>query len=102
MSTATVGELNPLVGFNQRSKIVSEQAKQFEDLRIWQEARQLVVKLYSDFKIGPGAHDFGFKDQIQRAGISIVNNIAEGFERETDNDFAKFLDYAYASFALSF
>ncbi len=76
---------------------MSERVNQFEDLRIWQEARQLVVHLYGDFKDGPGVRDFGFKDQIQRAGISIMNNIAEGFERETDTDFAKFLDYAKGS-----
>ena len=76
---------------------MSERVAKFEDLRIWQDARELVMNLYNDFKDGPGAKDFGFKDQIQRAGISIMNNIAEGFERETDLDFAKFLDYAKGS-----
>jgi four helix bundle protein len=63
--------------------------RQFEDLWIWQEARKLVSDIYSDFNSGYGSKDFGFRDQIQRAGISIMNNIAEGFERGTDPDFAK-------------
>lgn len=76
---------------------MSDRVESFEDLRIWQDARKLVTNLYNDFKDGQGARDFGFKDQLQRAGISIMNNIAEGFERETDLDFAKFLDYAKGS-----
>ena len=61
-------------------------AKRFEDLWIWQQARILVKEVYSDFgPRTPGERDFGFRDQIQRAGISIMNNIAEGFERRTDN-----------------
>ena len=49
--------------------------KTFEDLWIWQEARLLVKLIYQDFGKGtPGHHDYGFKDQIQRAGVSIMNN----------------------------
>jgi four helix bundle protein len=56
--------------------------QKFEDLRIWQEARELVKLIYLDFGKGtPGHHDYGFKDQIQRAGVSIMNNSAEAFER---------------------
>ena len=76
---------------------MSEPAKRFEDLRIWQQARRLVGDVYCDFREGAAARDFGFKDQVQRAAVSIMNNIAEGFERGTDTDFAKFLDYAKAS-----
>ncbi len=65
----------------------------FEDLRIWQEARELVKLIYLDFGKGtPGQHDYGFKDQIQRAGISIMNNSAEGFERRSFADSARFFD----------
>jgi four helix bundle protein len=75
-----------------------EKAKHFEDLWIWQEARALVKEVYYDFRKGtPGRNDYGFCDQIQRAGISIMNNIAEGFERRTDADFARFLDIAKGS-----
>ncbi|MAE67797.1 MAG: four helix bundle protein [Phycisphaeraceae bacterium] len=69
----------------------------FEDLRIWQQARRLVASVYRDFKTGTGSRDFGFKDQVQRAGVSIMNNIAEGFERSSDNEFARFPDYAKGS-----
>lgn len=73
-------------------------AKRFEDLWIWQQARELVREIYSDFGPGtPGERDFGFRDQIQKAGVSIMNNIAEGFERKTDKEFARFLDISKGS-----
>ena len=72
-------------------------AQFFEDLWVWQQAREFVKEIYSDFKQGDGYRDFGFRDQIQRAGLSIMNNIAEGFERKSDADFARFLDFAKAS-----
>jgi four helix bundle protein len=72
--------------------------KSFEDLRIWQEARELVRLMYTDFKKGSrGFNDFDLKSQLCKAGLSIMNNIAEGFERETDADFARFLDIAKGS-----
>ncbi len=74
-----------------------EKARRFEDLWIWQQARSLVKEIYEDFNNGPGSRDFGFRDQIQRAGISIMNNIAEGFERKSDNEFRRFLDIAKGS-----
>jgi four helix bundle protein len=74
-----------------------EAAKRFEDLWIWQQARELVRAIYEDFRAGASAKDFGFRDQIQKAGVSIMNNIAEGFERATDADFARFLDVAKGS-----
>jgi four helix bundle protein len=73
-------------------------AGRFEDLRIWQEARLLVREIYASFGNGsPAAKDWGFRDQIQRASISIMNNIAEGFERVTPSDFARMLDIAKGS-----
>jgi four helix bundle protein len=74
-----------------------EKAKRFEDLWIWRQARELVKEIYKDFGAGTGSKDFGFRDQIQRAGVSIMNNIAEGFERSTDAEFARFLDVAKGS-----
>ena len=74
-----------------------EKAKTFEDLWIWQQARILVKEIYQDFNEGSGSRDFGFRDQIQRAGVSIMNNIAEGFERISDVEFARFLDIAKGS-----
>ena len=74
-----------------------EKAKRFEELWIWQQARELVKEIYQDFKTGPGSKDFGFRGQIQDAGISVMNNIAEGFERRTDPEFSRFLDIAKGS-----
>ena len=76
----------------------TKQYKTFEDLWIWQEARALVKLIYQDFGKGTlGYNDFGFKDQIQRAGISIMNNTAEGYERPSKADYARFLDIAKGS-----
>lgn len=69
-------------------------AERFEDLRIWQEARALVGEAYRGFA---RCGDFAFRDQIQRASLSVMNNIAEGFERRTRKDFAHFLDLAKGS-----
>ena len=74
-----------------------EKAKRFEDLWIWQKARELVKDIYKDFHSGPCSKDYGFRGQIQEAGVSIMNNIAEGFERRTDPEFARFLDIAKGS-----
>jgi len=77
--------------------VVIEKVERFEDLWIWQEARKLVNGVYADFRQGPGSKDFGFRNQIQAAGISVMNNIAEGFERSPDAEFARFLDIARGS-----
>ncbi len=75
-----------------------EKVESFEDLWIWQEARILVQEIYGDFgRDMPAERDYGFRGQIQTAGISIMNNIAEGFERTTDADKARFLDIAKGS-----
>lgn len=72
--------------------------RNFEDLWIWQQSRALVNDVYSDFCEGtPAARYFAFRDQMERAAISVMNNIAEGFERGTDVDFARFLDIARGS-----
>jgi four helix bundle protein len=72
-------------------------ARRFEELWVWQQARELVQEIYEDFRSGIGSKDFGFRDQIQRAGVSVMNNIAEGLERSTDVEFARFLDVARGS-----
>ena len=66
----------------------------FEELFVWQEARELVKHIY---KVFGKSKDYGFKDQIQRASVSIMNNIAEGFERSSDKEFIRFLFIAKAS-----
>ena len=60
----------------------------FEDLISWQKGQKLVILLYSIFKDN---RDYSFKDQILRASISIMNNLAEGFERYTNKDLKNFL-----------
>jgi len=73
-------------------------ARSFEDLWIWKQARILVNDVYRDFgDDSPAGKDFGFRNQIQRSAVSSMNNIAEGFERMTDDDFAHFLDVAKSS-----
>ncbi|MCF6184781.1 MAG: four helix bundle protein [Bacteroidales bacterium] len=66
----------------------------FEDIVAWQKSRELVLKIYSIFK---NSKDFGFKNQIERAAVSVMNNIAEGFERRTNNEFKYFLYVAKGS-----
>lgn len=66
----------------------------FEDIEAWKEARLLVKDIYNYFK---SIKDFSFKDQIQRASISIMSNIAEGFDRGSNKEFIKFLIIARAS-----
>ena len=50
----------------------------FKDLKVWQQAKMLAVKIYKITNEGPFQRDFGFKDQIRRAAISVPSNIAEG------------------------
>ena len=69
-------------------------AERFEDLRIWQQARQLANAVYETLD---DSRDYGFRDQIQRASVSAMNNIAEGFERRTSREFGHFLDIAKGS-----
>ena len=69
----------------------------FEDLEVWQLSRRLTGKIYQVSQNGPCARDFGFCDQIRRAVVSIVSNIAEGFERRSNGQFIQFLDIANGS-----
>lgn len=69
----------------------------FEDLVAWQEARRLASVIYSLCRKGSLAKDFGMRDQIQRAAVSVGSNIAEGFERSGNREFANFLWIAKGS-----
>ncbi len=71
--------------------------KHFEDLPIWQTAKELAVATYKMTKSGNWTKDLGFKNQIQRAAISISSNIAEGFERNSKKEFIQFLYIARGS-----
>ena len=68
--------------------------QQFEDMRIWQDSRMLTGKIYRAFS---NCKDFSFRDQIQRAAVSIINNISEGYERSSKAEFIRFLDIAKGS-----
>jgi four helix bundle protein len=69
----------------------------FEEILSWQKAKDLAVEIYQiKFKTNYGI-DVGFKDQIQRAAISIMSNIAEGFERGTNKEFIRYLYIAKGS-----
>lgn len=68
--------------------------KRFEDFLCWQRARELTRTVYATFK---GCRDFGFRDQIQRAAVSVMSNIAEGFESGTRQEFLNYLYIAKAS-----
>jgi len=71
--------------------------KHFEDITVWQKARYLTKQIYIVSNEGQFATDYGLRDQIRRASISIVSNIAEGFERSGNNEFARFLAMAKGS-----
>lgn len=70
------------------TQTVKPKIGRFEDIIDWQKARQLTVLVYAQFK---DCGDFGFRDQIQRAAISVMNNVAEGFERSGDKELKRFL-----------
>jgi len=69
----------------------------FEDIRAWQEVRKLTKQIYALTRIGDFAKDFGLRDQIQRAAVSAMTNIAEGFDCESKPEFARFLSIARRS-----
>ena len=66
----------------------------FENLFVWQEARELVKLIYRIMEV---CRDWGFKDQIQRTAVSIMNNIAEGADSGSDSKYANFLNIAHGS-----
>ncbi len=68
--------------------------ERFEDIKAWQKAKDLSVAIYRLFE---ASKDFGFKDQIQSASVSVMNNIAEGFERKGNKEFSYFLYVAKGS-----
>ena len=71
--------------------------KRFEEIEAWQDSRQLVKTIYKHTRSGHFGKDFILRDQIRRASISIMANIAEGFERKGDVEFRRFLYIAKAS-----
>ena len=67
-------------------------AGSFEELKVWQKARELANLIYSATRHGvSSSRDFGLIDQIRRASVSVISNIAEGFERGSYTEFLQFL-----------
>ena len=73
--------------------------QKFEDLKVWQKAREVNLHIYKLSNKGSFSKDFGLRDQIRRASVSIISNIAEGFERNGNKEFNQFLSIAKASAA---
>ena len=73
--------------------------KTFEEINAWQNARVLVKDVYALTRCGDFCKDYGLKDQIQRAAVSICSNIAEGFERRGNKELINFLWIAKGSAA---
>jgi four helix bundle protein len=71
--------------------------KQFEDLEVWKDARRLTQAIYHITQSEKVAKDFALRDQIRRATVSIMSNIAEGFERGGNQEFVQFLYIAKGS-----
>lgn len=69
----------------------------FEDIDAWQLAREMTKTIYAISNDGAFARDFGLRDQIRRASVSIMSNIAEGFERGGDKEFFQFVSLAKGS-----
>ncbi len=69
----------------------------FEDIEAWKKARDLTKEIYRVTSVGEFSRDFGLRDQIRRASVSIMSNIAEGFERGGDREFRQFLAVAKGS-----
>jgi len=71
--------------------------ERFEDIEAWKEARVLVSMVYKSTNKAPFKSDWGLRDQIQRAAISVMPNIAEGFVSQTNKEFIVFLGYSLRS-----
>ena len=71
--------------------------QEFRELRVWQEAKCLAVQVYKITKNEKFSKDYGLRDQMQRAAISVASNIAEGYERNSKKDFLRYLLIAKGS-----
>lgn len=69
-------------------KTITMTIQTFEEMKVWQKAKELSIITY---KIFSTSKDYGFRDQIQRAAVSVMNNIAEGFERKGNKELSRFL-----------
>jgi len=83
--------------FHVSDKFVFMKIERFEDLKIWQEARELSKRIFEITSISPFSSDFKFRDQIRASSGSVMDNIAEGFERDGNKEFVQFLSMAKGS-----
>jgi four helix bundle protein len=77
--------------------MVVSKIERFEDIKAWQMAKELVTAIYRISGNGQFNKDLGLREQIRRASVSVMSNIAEGFERGTDKEFQRFLYMAKGS-----
>ena len=73
--------------------------RKFEEMEVWQDGRKMVADIYAHALSGGLAKDFGMKDQMQRAAVSICSNVAEGYARRGNKELVKFLWIAKGSAA---
>jgi len=78
---------------------MDEKKKGFRELQVWQKAKALAVTIYQSTQEGELAKDFGLRDQIRRAAVSVCSNIAEGDDRQTNTEAVHFLYIAKGSLA---
>lgn len=71
--------------------------QKFEDMKVWQDAREFVNQIYRSTSNEKFKKDFGLRDQIQRAAVSIMSNIAEGYERDSNRELIRFLQISKGS-----
>ena len=71
--------------------------QKFEDIEAWQRARELTREIYTASNENPFSKDFGLRDQVRKTSVSIMSNIAEGFERDGTKEFIQFLSVAKGS-----
>ena len=78
---------------------MGKEINRFEDLECWQQARKIVNRVYRVCRVGEFRRDYGLVDQMKRAALSIMANIAEGFSRKGNKEFIQFLFIAKSSAA---
>jgi len=76
---------------------VAMKIEKFEDIEAWKKGRELAKDIYAVTGKGEFARDYGLKEQIRRAAVSVISNVAEGFSRQTDKEFVQFLHIAKGS-----